>query len=58
MKPIITIDTSDSEEFESECANAVRIGYKLVAAHCGFIDSKEHDSCSSWQAVFALPEKE
>lgn len=55
LKPVWVIDTHDALRFEHECQKLVKLGYRLVTASCGFVQSAEYDFCSSYQAIFALP---
>ncbi len=54
-KPVLTIDTHDSEEFERECQQLYKEGYKLIGANVGFVNSEKYDFCASYMAIFAHP---
>ena len=51
-KPVIAVDESDANKFESQCAILVNAGYTLNSSSCGFVNSAEYDFCSSYHAVF------
>jgi hypothetical protein len=50
--PVIVIDTTDDEKFETRCAELLHNGYKLHSSSCGFIQSEQDDFCASFQAIF------
>lgn len=54
--PMKVIESSDMEDFENDCNSLLRQGYRLVDASCGFVNDPKYDYCSSYQAVFVLPE--
>ena len=56
MKPLCVVNESQETVYESKCQELIRLGYRLVAANCGFVDSEQYDFCSSYQAVFILPQ--
>lgn len=51
-KPVIVVDESDANKFESQCAILINAGYTLNSSSCGFVNSAEYDFCSSYHAVF------
>lgn len=53
---VMALETSDTAEFHKECEALVSQGYRLSSSACGFVDSPDYNFCSSWQAVFVLPE--
>lgn len=52
-QPVKTIETSNAEEFERECARLYNDGYRLQAASVNMVNSEAYDFCSSYMAVWA-----
>jgi hypothetical protein len=56
-KPVVVLDSSDTEAFEDDCNALVRDGYVMSSSSCGHVDSAEYDFCATFQAVFVLKEQ-
>jgi len=51
-KPVVAVNTSYEDLFEKRCNNLISEGYRLSSSSCGFVQSKEYDFQSVWQAIF------
>lgn len=50
--PVIVIDATEPQEFESRCKELYELDYRMDSSSCGFVDSQDYDFCSSYQAIF------
>ena len=49
---IKVIDMTDTKEFQNECNQYLKAGFRLSSSSCGFINSEQYEFCTSYQAIF------
>ena len=50
-RKIKVVNLVDENDFEKEINQLLELGYQISSTSCGFIDSKEYDFCTSFQAI-------
>ncbi len=50
------VNEVNEKNFEQIVSGLKSQGYKIIAAHCGFVNSEKYGFCSNYQAILAMPE--
>lgn len=54
MEQIITINSSNEDDFTKTVNNALKKGYTISSTSCGFVNSEKYGFCGCFMAILII----